>query len=129
MKKENITEIDEAIADAMAEEEVAKAQEDKNTSFRDALEDHLKDAFSESIREKNGTKIKIDLDEYITLKLKALDLDRLMSAIIDSLELGYHNECLRLSDRESIATTIKVLYPEVYDHILAIELAQADNEG
>ena len=132
MKKEIKTEIDEAIADAIAEEEVKKeqpAEEPKTYDFRDELEAHLKDAFSESILEKHGTRIKIDLDEYITLKLKAIDLDRIMNAIIDELGLSYSKEYLTLKDSSRITETIRALYPDMYDNVLAIELAQADNEG
>lgn len=130
MKKENITDIEELIADAKAEEEVAReqAKAEKTNTFREDLKAHLVDALGDSIREKRENKITIDLYEYILLKQKATDLDRILNAIVDELELNYSKDYLRIKNGERIADTIRVLYPDVYDHLLAVELEQAENE-
>ena len=118
MKKENITEIDEAIADAMAEEEVAREQAKEDSSFRDELRAQLKDAFSESIKTNRENKVIISLDEYLILKFKERDLEKVVSTILAELRLSYNQEYLRINDGDNVADVIKVLYPEVYDDIL-----------
>ena len=118
MKKENITEIDEAIADAMAEEEVAREQAKEDSSFRDELRAQLKDAFSESIKTNKENKVIISLDEYLILKFKERDLEKLVSTILAEFRLSYNQEYLRINDGDNVADVIKVLYPEVYDDIL-----------
>lgn len=122
------TDIEEVIADAKAEEEVAKEQQETadDTSFRDELREHLRDAFRES--KANGNKVNVDIDDYVILKLRSADLDRLLSAIMDELTLSYNKEYLRVGSGDRIADTFRVLYPEAYDHILAFELAHAEGE-
>lgn len=114
----NITEIDEAIADAMAEEEVAREQAKEDSSFRDELRAQLKDAFSESIKTNKENKVIISLDEYLILKFKERDLEKVVSTILAELRLSYNQEYLRINDGDNVADVIKVLYPEVYDDIL-----------
>ena len=116
-------EIDEMIADAKAEEETRE-------DFKNKLRDGLKDA----LEPKSNTKVTIDLSEYVTLKQKDMDLDRLLSTIIDALELirGYSNDYLRLSSEgeNAIVNAFKVLYPTAYDNVLAMELSRKEeNEG
>ncbi len=131
MKKEKVTDIEELIADAKAEEEVAREQakaekeaKDKE-DFRDVLREQLKEAFKPKV----GEKVTIDLQEYITLCNKAMDLDRILNIIVDEFKLGYDNTYLRIEKEERIADAFRVLYPDVYDHLLAIELDQEENEG
>lgn len=104
-------EIEEMIADAKAEEEVKKDNE-----FRTQLRNGLKDALGES------TKVNINLSEYVQLKQKELDLDRILNALIDNVELNYSDDGLRLRDYDTLITVFRVLYPDVYDHLLAVEL-------
>lgn len=121
--------IDELIADAQAEEEVAKdlkkAEIDKGAeSFRETLREGLKDA----LFNRPNKEVTIDLDEYIVLLNKAKDLDRILNAIVDSLTLSYNNEYLTLRNGERVVDAIRVLYPEAYDHILAAELDNKEGE-
>ena len=122
--------IEEMIADAKAEEEVkreqAAAKEEKAKSdFRETLREQLKEAF----KPKDENKVTISLEEYVILRNKAIDLDRILNTIIGDLTLSYSKEYLRVDDKEKVADIIKVLYPEVYDHLLACELERAEREG
>ena len=123
--------IEEMIADAKAEEEVAREQEraakeeKAREDFRDTLREQLKEAFSN----KDDSKVKVSLKEYVILKQKEADLDRILNAIVDGLGLSYNNEYLYLKNDRQVSDTFRVLYPDVYDHLLAAELAQAENEG
>ena len=125
MKKENITEIDEAIADAMAEEEVAREQAKEDSSFRDELRAQLKDAFSESIKTNKDNKVIISLDEYLILKFKERDLEKIVSTILAELKLSYNGEFLSMRKDDHVVDVIRVLYPDVYDDILE----SLQNEG
>ena len=107
-------EIEEVIADAKAEEEVQR------DNFREGLKDTLN-------AKKEDTKVSVDLTEYVLLKQKEKDLDRLVNIIIDDAELNYTNDGLRLKDYEELFNAFKVLYPEAYDHLL--KNAKHDNEG
>lgn len=119
------TNLEEMIADAKAEEEV-KAEQEKaaREDFRDTLREHLKEAFK-SPRE--SEKVTISLQEYVILKQKEMDLDRILNNILDSFKLSYNNEYLRV-DGDDIAYTIKALYPDVYGEIMAAELANLEDE-
>ncbi|MBR2159998.1 MAG: hypothetical protein IJ938_01655 [Clostridia bacterium] len=123
--------IEELIADARAEEEVAAEQEraareeKAREDFRDTLREQLKEAFSN----KDDSKVKVSLKEYVILKQKEADLDRILNAIVDGLGLSYSKEYLSLKESENVVDAFRVLYPDVYDHLLAAELAQAENEG
>lgn len=124
MDKKNITNLDEAIADARAEEEVAKANKTKD-DFSKQLREGIKDA----LKVNNDEKVSISLKEYVQLKQKETDLERILSAIVDNLELNYSGEYLRMSGGEDMANVLKALFPEAYDTILAHELARKENEG
>ena len=108
--------IEEIIADARAEEEVAREMAKGN--FRDELRGKLKEAFTP--REEES--VRIDLREYVTLVNKAMDLDRVLNAIVDNLKLSYNNEYLRLDDETKVVDAFRVLYPEAYDALYAAEL-------
>jgi hypothetical protein len=111
--------IEEIIADARAEEEVAREQAAaKEKSFRDELRERLKETF----RPREEEKVTIPLSEYVILKQKAADLDRVLNAIVDNLKLGYNNEYLRLDNEEKVVDAVRVLYPEAYGTLLAAEL-------
>lgn len=109
--------IEELIADAKAEEEVRKEQPCKDFSFRDELESHLKETFSD-IKARRENKVTIDLNEYLILKFKERDLERIVAIILDNLRLCYGGNDLMLNDRGEIINIIKALYPEVYANIL-----------
>ena len=113
---ENVN-IDEMIADAKAEEEVEKEQakatkeEEKKKEFKD----FIKDVFTPI----NDSKVTISLREYTLLLQKEIDLQRILDAIVDGLELGYNKEYLILNKRENVVDAIRVLYPDIYDHLLS----------
>lgn len=112
--------IDEIIADAKAEEEVKAAQEKgENNDFRDALRERLKDTFTGM----ESTKVTIPLHEYATLTSRSLDLDRILSAIMRGLKVGYSKDYLRLDDG-LVLNTFRALYPDVYDGLFAKIIAE-----
>lgn len=112
--------INEMIKDAQAEEEQAK-----NTKFGKALREQLKDV----LKEGRDSKVSITLDEYLLLKAKEMDLDRLLSTIIDALTLSYNSEYLVIRESEGIVNAIKVLYPEVYDKVYEAEIDKYTKEN
>lgn len=107
--------IDEVIADARAEEEVAKEQaiENSGNDFREELKAKLKDMFSTSAE----NKVTLSLNEYLLLKFKERDLEILTSTILSNFKLNYSGEDLRL-ESNVVVEVIKVLYPDMYDAIL-----------
>ena len=126
-EKENITDIEELIADAKAEEEVAAeqakaAREKAREDFRETLRENLKEAFTPSYEDK----VSVKLAEYTLLKQKELDLDRLLNAIADSFRLSYNKEYLMLND-DRVVETFRALYPDMYDSFLAAELDNVEN--
>jgi len=131
MKKGNI-EIEELIADARAEEEVAAEQEraareeKAREDFRNTLREQLKDALK--VRN-DESKVTIPLSEYVILKQKEADLDRILNALVDDIELNYSKDALRIRGGERAIEAIRVLYPDVYDHLLAAELERVEHEG
>lgn len=123
--------IEEMIADARAEEEVAREQEKaaSDRRFKEELEANLKDAFSESLKARRENKVTIDLDEYLILKFKERDLEKILNTLVAGLELGYNKEYLRISNDgdDELIEVFKVLYTEAYDTKLAEMIAE--NEG
>lgn len=121
--------IEELIADAKAEEEVRKEQPCKDFNFRDELESHLKEAFSD-IKARRENKVTIDLNEYLILKFKERDLERIVATILDKLTLNYTKDGLKISDQwDDISNIIKALYPEVYENILFDLQEEAERKG
>lgn len=126
MENKNV-DIEELIADAKAEEEVRKEQPCKDFSFKEELESHLKEAFSD-IKARRESKVTIDLNEYLILKFKERDLERIVATILDKLTLNYTKNGLWIYDHEDdISDIIKALYPEVYFDIL-YDLQEEDKE-
>ena len=119
---EKKVDIEEIIADARAEEEVAREMAKSN--FRDELRGKLKEAFTP--REEES--VRIELREYVTLVNKAMDLDRILNAIVDNLTLSYNKEYLRLDDESMVVDAFRVLYPEAYDALLAAELDRLERQ-
>lgn len=115
--------IDEMIADAKVEEQVEKEQ-------AKATEENEKEDFKEALKAalmpKSDSKVTIPLSEYVILLQKEADLGRLLDAIVHSLDLGYNDEYLILNKSENVVDAIRVLYPDVYDHLL---LERAEKEG
>ena len=128
MENKNV-DIEELIADAKADEEVRKEQPCKDFSFRDELESHLKEAFSD-IKTRRESKVTIDLNEYLILKFKERDLERILATILDKLTLNYTKDSLKISDQwDDISNIIKALYPEVYENILLELQEEAERKG
>lgn len=134
MSNKNV-DIEEMIADAKAEEEVAREQEraakeeKARDDFRDTLREQLKEQLKEALIPKSDNKVTISLSEYLILKQKEADLDRILNAIVDGLGLNYSKDDLRLGESDNVVSAIRVLYPDVYDHLLAAELERAEHEG
>ena len=123
--------IEEMIADAKAEEEVAREQERaaKEEKAREDFRDTLRERLKEALIPKDESKVTISLSEYVILKQKEADLDRILNAIVDGLGLSYSKEYLSLKESENVVDAFRVLYPDVYDHLLAAELERAEHEG
>lgn len=123
--------IEELIADAKAEEEVAREQERaaKEEKAREDFRDTLREQLKEALIPKSDNKVTISLSEYVILKQKEADLDRILNAIVDGLGLSYSKEYLSLKESENVVDAFRVLYPDVYDHLLAAELEHAEHEG
>lgn len=124
---ENVN-IDEMIADAKAEEEVEKeqAKATKEKEKKKEFKDFIKDVFTPI----NDSKVTISLREYTLLLQKEIDLQRILDAIVDGLELGYNKEYLILNKSENVVDAIRVLYPDIYDHLLSqAKIESAENKG
>lgn len=123
--------IEEMIADAKAEEEVAREQAKaaKEEKAREDFRNVLRKGLNEALSNKNDSNVTVSLKEYVILKQKEQDLDRIMSVIVDNLELSYNNEYLRISSGENIIDAFRVLYPTAYDTIFEAELERVENEG
>ena len=123
--------IEEMIADARAEEEVAAEQERaaKEEKAREDFRDTLREQLKEALIPKDDNKVTINLSEYLILKQKEADLDRILNAIVDGLGLNYSKDDLRLGESDNVVSAIRVLYPDVYDALLAAELENAEHEG
>ena len=123
--------IEEMIADAKAEEEVAREQERaaREEKAREDFRDTLRERLKEALIPKDESKVTISLSEYVILKQKETDLDRILNAIVDGLGLSYSKEYLSLKESENVVDAFRVLYPDVYDHLLAAELDRAEHEG
>lgn len=124
MEKKKV-DIEEIIADARAEEEVAREQAAaKEKSFKDELREKLKETF----RPREEERVTITLSEYVILTNKAMDLDRVLNAIVDNLKLSYNKEFLSLRNDDKVVDAFRVLYPEAYGALLAAELERVGNE-
>lgn len=121
--------IDEVIADARAEEEVAKEQAIKNSEnkFREELKTCLIDAFKDNAKFSKDNSVTLSLNEYLILRFKERDLETITSAIISNLALGYDGESLRLNIKNDVVDVMKVLYPDMYEAILE-DLQQKEGE-
>ena len=130
MSNKNV-DIEEMIADARAEEEVAREQErvTREEKAREDFRDTLREQLKEALIPKSDNKVTINLSEYVILKQKEADLDRILNAIVNGLGLSYSKEYLSLKESDNVVDAIRVLYPDVYDHLLAAELEHAEHEG
>ena len=116
--------IEDIIAEARAEEELLNQEVNTgDTDFREAIKKTLEENL------KDRPKVTIDIEEYILLRQKDKDLERLLHTILDCLELDYLGKDLMIKDERKIKDTIKILYTAAYDAILEAELENAKEEG
>ena len=72
------------------------------------------------------TKVTIDLNEYVTLKILEKDFSSILSIVGEGLELNYDKDGLRYNgDYNALANAIKILYPDIYSSVFA-ELKEED---
>ena len=90
-------EIDEAIADAMAEEETKGI---------------IKPSFE------TKAKVTIDLEEYIDLRVGARDFSLILSVITDYMGLDYKDADIYFRGNDQITDAFKLLYPDAAKIIL-----------
>lgn len=114
--------INEMIKSVKAEEE-----QERNTNWGEALR-QLKD------KEEKGrdSKVTITLDEYLVLKAKEMDLERIMRSIVDALTLSYNSEFLSIRESGGIVDAFRVLFPEAYEKIYEEQIdkyTQENKEG
>lgn len=116
-KRDDMT---EAIADAIAEEEVAKEQLRKK--MQEATEQAKK-----NFKERLGTvkpMVTITMDEYTVLK----DAMRVINLIWDNLRLGYDKTYVRIEEDREILLALKLFFPEKYTEELKRLQAEDDDE-
>jgi alpha-L-arabinofuranosidase len=110
---EKITNIEELIADAKAEEEAKKAVQD---DFTDALMKTVTANLNKEAESK-GASVTVSLAEYVQLKQMELDYGRLYSAVMESFGLSYRHDHLIISKDDIILQTFKVLHAEEFKEI------------
>ena len=112
---EKITNIEELIADAKAEEETKKSvQDDLTDAFMRKFAADLNKGAEEKTK---GGAVTIPLAEYVQLKQMELDYDRLFSAIMESFGLSYRHDHLIISQDDIILQTFKVLHAEEFKEL------------
>ena len=110
-----ITDIEELIANAKAEEEVNKtAQDDLTEAFMRKFVADLNKGAEEKTK---GGAVSVPLSEYVNLKQIERDFALLIHAITSTFELGWRHESVRIGDGDFILQTIKVLWPEIVAEI------------
>ena len=101
--------IDEIIADAIAEEQVAKEQAEakgkEGQNYRELFRPIVK------------REVTIPLGEYVELKNKERDLDLILKAIIEGMGLSYNDEYIYLKNEGEVTNVFRILYPEVYEKL------------
>ena len=113
--------IEELIADARAEEEVARKQTE---TFKEEIARKLKEKNPEK---KVESMVAIPLSEYVGLVQKSVDFDRILDALENSFEYSTIYAELVLKDRKSdIANAYKTLFPGEYNAIYYDEKRKAE---
>lgn len=110
---EKITNIEELIADAKAEEEAKNAVQD---DFTNALMKTVTANLNKEAESK-GASVTVSLAEYVQLKQMELDYTRLFSAIMESFGLSYRHDHLIISQDDIILQTFKVLHAEEFKEL------------
>lgn len=121
---EKITNIEELIADAKAEEEVRREQ------AKEELTNTLTKSFTDAFKAKMGATVNVDVTEYVYLKQIEADYNRIMGAIERSFGPNYDNTKARIDDGDIILDVYKALYPAEFEEIQErIVKHVAENDG
>lgn len=96
----NYKNIDETIADALAEEEVKKMNESKKITLTDVK------------TMKPEPMIEVQVDEYVSLRQLKYDLERIVRAIVSDLKLNYSGDALYSAGEETLKA-FEVIYPDM----------------
>ena len=99
--------INEVIADAIAEETTKTAPKEIKTE----------------------SKVTIDLSEYVALKQKEHDLGILLTSFMRDLKLRYDKEGLSLNGEYNILDAFHILFPAAYNEIYNDLLEEEEEEG
>lgn len=114
--------IEDIIEEAKAEEKTA--EERKEEKFRKELRKGLEEA----LKIKKEQQVSIPVSEYVVLKQKERDLELIVMAIMDDLELSYDKEELRISGGNNTVRAFKTLYNTCYNSILG-DFKAKDTKG
>lgn len=111
--------INEMIKSVKAEEE-----QEKNTNWGESLR-QLKE------KEERGrdSTVTITLDEYLVLKAKEMDLERILRSIFGALTLSYNGEFLSIRESQGIVEAFQVLFPEAYEKAFEIAIDKYNQEN
>ena len=120
---ENVN-IEELIADARAEEEVARKQAE---TFKEEIARKLKEKRPEK---KAESMVAIPLSEYVGLVQKSVDFDRILYALENSFEYStIYSELVVRDHKSDIMNAYKVLFPGDYKAIYEEKKSKAEKEG
>lgn len=94
--------MDEMIADARAEEEVRKAQ----------IEAKLAET------KKDSTKVSIDLEEYVGLRMAFEDYKKLVDSIFKGCRYYTYGADISINEDKTVMTLLRLNFPEIYAETL-----------
>lgn len=106
--------------------EITRKEEraEKDRKFREELKSRL----AETVAKKAKPMVEIPLDEYIELKQKDADFQRLFFAIMDGMRLNYNQEELCYYESTGTITNVFVaLFPEIAKDLLEKLKEEAEN--
>ena len=115
-------------------------EQERNTNWGETLR-QLKDTEEKGrdskvtitlTEEGRDSKVTITLDEYLVLKAKEMDLDRILRSIVGALTLSYNSEFLSIRESGGIVDAFRVLFPEAYEKIYEEQIdkyTQENKEG
>lgn len=86
--------------------------------IEDKFGNELRKGLEEALNIKKEQQVSIPVSEYVILKQKERDLELLVMAIMDDLELNYDKEDLRISGGNNTVRAFKTLYNTCYKSIL-----------
>ena len=104
--------MDEMIADARAEEEVRKAQ----------IEAKLAEI------KKDSTKVSIDLEEYVGLRMAFEDYKKLVDSIFKGCRYYTYGADISINEDKTVMTLLRLNFPEMYVETLMKLKAEKEAE-